>query len=87
VGLDSIAAVALSREDGEWAVQTCGYLEHDASASGCNAGAAWCVHVTPITTTPHDPSNGGPPDYADFSASAVTHTWLDAKAAEAGLSP
>jgi hypothetical protein len=62
-----------------------GYLEHDASASACNPGAAWCVHVTPITTTPHDPSNGGPADYADFSTSPVTHTWLDAKAAEAGL--
>jgi hypothetical protein len=29
-----------------------GYYENDASGSGCNAGATWCVHVTLITTKP-----------------------------------
>ncbi len=63
-----------------------GYFQNDASASGCNAGATWCVHVTLITTRPHDPSNASAiPDYSDFVGRPVCHAYIDAKATEAGL--
>ena len=63
-----------------------GYLQNDASASGCNAGATWCVHVTLVTTKPHDPANASAIlDYSDFAGRPVCHTCIDAKATEAGL--
>ena len=65
-----------------------GYWQNDASGSGCAAGAQWCVHVTLITTKPHDPTTGDPLlDYSDFSGRPVCHSWIDAKATEAGLVP
>jgi hypothetical protein len=64
-----------------------GYLENDSSASGCDPGAQWCVHVTLINTQPHDKSNGGSADYADFVDRPVAHAFIDAKATEAGLVP
>lgn len=65
-----------------------GYWQNDASSSGCDAGAAWCVHVTLITTRPHDPTTGDPLlDYADFAGRPVCHSWIDAKASAAGLGP
>jgi hypothetical protein len=55
-----------------------GYRLYDAAASGCNAGATWCVHVTLITTRPHDPSNASAAlDYSDFAGRPVSHAWLD----------
>jgi hypothetical protein len=65
-----------------------GYWQNDATGSGCDAGAVWCVHVTVITTKPHDP--GGmdlTPDYSDYVGRSVVHAYVDAKAAEAGLTP
>ena len=64
-----------------------GYYQNDATGSGCDAGAVWCVHVTVITTKPHDPTGMDlTPDYSDFtSGRSVVHTFIDAKAAEAGL--
>jgi hypothetical protein len=65
-----------------------GYWQNDASKSGCHAGAQWCVHDTLITTTPHDKANASSQlDYSDFSGRLVCHSWIDAKAAEAGLLP
>lgn len=65
-----------------------GYWQNDASGSGCNAGAAWCVHTTLIITKPHDPSAASPQlDYSDFGGRPVCHAWIDAKAVEAGLVP
>lgn len=65
-----------------------GYWQNDASGSGCNAGAVWCVHVTLITTKPHDPTTGDPlRDYSEFSGRSVVHAYVDAKATEAGLVP
>lgn len=58
-----------------------GYYENDANASGCNAGAVWCLHVTLIITKPHDPSNAdATQDYSDFVARPVTRAWFDALA-------
>lgn len=63
-----------------------GFWELDTGTSGCNAGAKWCVHMTVITTLPHDPASlDVNPDYSDFSGREVVHTYLDTKAAEAGL--
>ncbi len=62
-----------------------GYWELDASGSGCAPGATWCVHMTPITTLPHDPGDGSEIDYADFEGRPVTHSFIDAKIDEAGL--
>ena len=55
-----------------------GSLQLDASASGCRAGAAWCVHMTPITDRPHDPSNASAmADYSAFDAAhPVATAWL-----------
>ena len=65
-----------------------GYWQNDASGSGCNAAAQWCVHVTLITTKPHDPNAASPQlDYSDFGGRSVCHAWIDAKATEAGLVP
>jgi hypothetical protein len=63
-----------------------GYLQNDASGSGCNAGATWCVHVTLVTTKPHDPSNASAQlDYSDFAGRPVCKAYIDAKATAAGL--
>jgi hypothetical protein len=65
-----------------------GFLDVDASASGCNAGASWCLHMTPITTLPHDPSDAaGAIDYEDFVGRPVSYAFIDARAEEAGLLP
>jgi hypothetical protein len=63
-----------------------GYVDVDASAAGCAAGAPWCLHMTLITTLPHNPLNAdGHADYSDFVGRPVAQAFLDAKAAEAGL--
>lgn len=63
-----------------------GYWENDASGSGCGGGARKCVHMTLVTTRPHDSKAASAPlDYSDFADRPVSHGWLDAKAAEAGL--
>jgi hypothetical protein len=65
-----------------------GYWQNDASGSGCAGGAGWCVHAALITTKPHDPTAASPQlDYSDFAGRPVCHTWIDAKATEAGLVP
>ena len=54
-----------------------GFWDNDASQSGCNAGAEWCVHVTLINTKPHDPSNADPVnDYSDFSGRPVCTSYV-----------
>jgi hypothetical protein len=63
-----------------------GFIENKANASGCDAGATWCVHVTLVITKPHDPTTGTPAtDYSDFAGRPVAHAVIDAKAAAAGL--
>lgn len=63
-----------------------GYVELDASASGCQKGGLGCMHMTPVTTKPHDPANADlTRDYSDFAARPVSHAYLEAKAAEAGF--
>lgn len=60
------------------------YAELDVGQSGCNVGAAWCVHMTLITTKPHDPADAsGHEDYSDFAGRPVEGAWLDL----AGLTP
>lgn len=56
-----------------------GYLQLDASGSGCVLGAVWCLHMTPIVTVPHDPTAASNDlDYSDFAGRAVTTSYLDA---------
>lgn len=63
-----------------------GYVELDASASGCVTGGLGCMHMTPITTRPHDTANADlGKDYSDFMGRPVCHGYIEAKAAEAGL--
>jgi hypothetical protein len=65
-----------------------GYWRNDASDCGCDAGAARSVHATLVTTRPHDPRNARAQlDYSDFVGRPVCQSWIDAKAAEAGLNP
>lgn len=62
-----------------------GYVRHDANGSGCKKGATWCVHMTLVTTHPHDPSDAKEIDFADFEGRDVARAWLEAKANDAGL--
>lgn len=63
-----------------------GYWELDAGAAGCALGGTWCLHMAPITTLPHDPTQATiPADYEDFSGRPVTTAYIEAKAGEAGL--
>jgi hypothetical protein len=63
-----------------------GFYDNDASTSGCDAGAEWCVHVTLINTKPHDPTTADPiADYSDFVSRPVCTSYIEAKASEAGL--
>lgn len=62
-----------------------GYWELDATGSGCAASATWCVHMTPITTLPHDPDDSSEIDYVDFDERPVAQSFIDAKSEDAGL--
>ncbi len=63
-----------------------GYLELDASGSGCITGGLGCMHMTLVTTKPHDTTNADlAKDYSDFVARPVCHGYIELKAAEAGL--
>ncbi len=55
-----------------------GYHEIDATGSGCLATAVWCLHMTVITTEPHNPAaSSQATDYTDFAGRAVTTAYLD----------
>jgi hypothetical protein len=57
-----------------------GFFDNDASASGCDSGAEWCVHDTLVNTRPHDPTNlDVPDDYSDFAGRPVCTSYLVAK--------
>lgn len=63
-----------------------GFYDVDSSSAGCDAGAVWCVHMTMITTKPHDPTTDDVlADYSDFAGRPVCTDYITAKAAEAGL--
>lgn len=64
-----------------------GFLEVDASASGCNAGATACVHVSLVNAHPHDPSTALLDlDYGMLdTAHPVAVAYLTMKATEAGI--
>lgn len=64
-----------------------GYVEVDASGSGCAAGAPWCLHMAVINSLPHDPWASDVVDYFDFDGRPVVTEYIDAKAADAGLLP
>jgi hypothetical protein len=51
----------------------------DASGSGCNVGAGWCLHDTLIINHPHNPANYDLAlDYTDFtSGRVVVSSYLD----------
>ena len=95
VGSKSAENGTLSPNDGDmrsvastYAAEGATYHQNVAVASGCNAGAVWCLHVTLITEKPHDPTGAkGELDYSDFAGRPVSHAWLDAKAVEAGITP
>ena len=63
------------------------YWENDASASGCPKGDVWCLHVACISQRPHPKAPDPNIDYTDFDGREVNHAYIDAKAAEAGLTP
>jgi hypothetical protein len=59
--------------------QAGGFLAYDASDSGCNGGASFCLHVTLVTTRPHDLSGANAAlDYTDFDGRPVNTWYLDA---------
>lgn len=69
-----------------WAAEG-GYVEVDATGSGCAAGAPWCLHMAVINSLPHDPWASDVVDYFDFDARPVVTAYIDATAADAGLAP
>jgi hypothetical protein len=65
-----------------------GYWQSDARDAGCQPGARWCVHDALVTTRPHARANASSQlDYSDFTDRHACHSWIDAKADEAGLQP
>jgi hypothetical protein len=64
-----------------------GYLDLEGNASGCNAGAAWCLHMVVINQLPHDPTDSSVVDYYDFVDRPVVTEYIDRVAADAGLTP
>ena len=63
-----------------------GFWQNDASDAGCHEGAQWCVHNALITTRPHAPTSANAKlDYSEFTGRGACHSWIDAKADEAGL--
>ena len=57
-----------------------GFFDNDATGSGCDPGADWCVHDTLINTRPHDPTTlDVPDDYSDFAGRPVCTSYIDAK--------
>lgn len=53
------------------------FLDVDATGSGCRKGATWCMHMTLITTKPHDPKKaGGEIDYTDWADIAPATAWF-----------
>jgi hypothetical protein len=66
-----------------------GFFQIQATGSGCNSGATFCLHLTCITTKPHDPTGNGAAeiDYTSFAGRAVVTSYIDEKATEASLVP
>jgi hypothetical protein len=64
-----------------------GYWQNEAADSGCHEGAQWCVHDSLITTKPHGTNASAQLDYSEFTGRDACHSWIDAKADEAGLLP
>ena len=57
-----------------------GFFDNDATGSGCDPDADWCVHDTLVNTKPHDPTTlDVADDYADFAGRPVCTSYLDAK--------
>lgn len=56
------------------------FIDIDASGSGCDPGAKWCVHMTLVISKPHDPTNSDPvKDYTDFVMRPVVTSYLDGR--------
>jgi hypothetical protein len=54
------------------------YRQLDVADSGCASGGVWCVHMTPITTRPHDARQAATSlDYRDFVGRPVATAWID----------
>lgn len=66
-----------------------GFFTVDSAASGCAAGNHDCVHISLVTTKPHNSAGPADPtaDYADYAGRSVTTAYLDMKGAEAGIAP
>jgi hypothetical protein len=66
-----------------------GYFEEAVPSAGCSAGASWCLHMSLITSQPHDPATADAnTDYTDFQGGReVVHKYIDDKADDAGLAP
>ncbi len=55
-----------------------GFFDNDASGSGCDSGAEWCVHMTLVSTRPHDPAGTALSlDYTDFASRPVCTSFID----------
>lgn len=53
------------------------FFDNDATSSGCDPGADWCVHMTLINTRPHDPTTLDVlADYSDFAGRPVCTSYF-----------
>jgi hypothetical protein len=77
---------AMQYAAGQWPDKG-GYLDLEGNASGCNAGAQWCLHMVVINQLPHDPTDSSVVDYYDFVDRPVVTEYIDRVAADAGLTP
>ncbi len=79
---------ASMRSGGTTWAPTSAYYQVSANGSGCLAGAIWCLHMTVVTTLPHDPAAADVAlDYSDFVGRPVAHDYIEASATAAGLAP
>ena len=61
-------------------------LTYDATETGCNADAPYCLHISLINTRPHDPSTAiRDADYSDFDGRPVNRWYLDVTGAGRGI--
>lgn len=58
-------------------VPRAGSVAVSGDGSGCNAGAAWCLHMVLISARPHNVAGTDLRDYADFVGRPVQTSFLD----------
>jgi hypothetical protein len=74
----SLDANSMARGAARWP-SAGGLLTYDAAKTGCDSSSVYCLHISLITTRPHDPTTAvRDADYSDFVGRPVNHWYVDA---------